>query len=72
LQALGHLAGVPVRREPVHALANFPGALWLSISQSTTPQELGLCQLCRHRFFSIFSVLPDRDDRQFYRHNMLI
>jgi hypothetical protein len=44
----------------------------LAISEEAEVQEVGLCELCRHLFLCIFSVLPDRDDRQFCRPNVLI
>ena len=52
--------------------ATFPSAPIVPISEIAEPQDLGLCQLCCRLFLSRFSVLPDRDDRQFCRPKVLI
>ena len=63
-----------VLREPLPIRANRPllCAPILAISENAEPQELRLCRLWRRPLLCKLPVLPDRDDRQFCRHNMLV
>jgi hypothetical protein len=71
---LEHAVELRTRSQTPHVtcLSTFPSAPILAISQIDLAQKLGLCQLCCHLVLSIFSVLPDRDDRQFCRPKVLI
>ena len=56
----------------LRALADISTVPILAIREEGSSQKVGLRQLCGQLFLCKYPVLPDRDDRQFCRHKLLI